>query len=528
MKIQLALEQRDAIFPANIVLGNDLRVVKVGPAISGRFPGLAPGEAILDHFRPRAASIQELSGKSMVLQLDAVHSEQTLSGWVIPFQSGYFLALRLSPANYSLENSGLQITDFAADDPAVHALLMFSIQRALLEEQRLVALELDRARQLSQDLGERLSRAAGFIAHDFNNFLSIIKLNCDRLKLELAGQEKALRLVDIINSAASRGSAITRSLMTLSRQRNESRFPVQIDSLIQESQSFFATTLGARISLELDLRAPGARALVSPAATLSCLVNLLINARDAMPQGGRVRLVTRLLDVEPADGKTDGLASIVIEVADNGIGMSEEACKRAFEPLYSTKINGNGLGLASVQEFVDEAGGEVAIVSAPGKGTCVSLSLPCIDRLEMQQSVSTAMPQNEEQLEARPETLTAAVPQVLVVEDEPFALEALCELLDAAGFAVCGVTNIAEALDELQRSPVKVLLSDIVLSDESGAHLARVARNLHPSLRIILMSGYVPQDEILEDDWMFLRKPIDARLVTELLRDAIGEGTAQI
>lgn len=157
MKIQLALEQRDAIFPANIILGNDLRVVKVGPAISGRFPGLAPGEAILDHFRPRVASIQELSGKSMVLQLDAVHSEQTLSGWVIPFQSGYFLALRLSPANYSLENSGLQITDFAADDPAVHALLMFSIQRALLEEQRLVALELDHARQLSQDLASVLA-----------------------------------------------------------------------------------------------------------------------------------------------------------------------------------------------------------------------------------------------------------------------------------------------------------------------------------------------------------------------------------
>lgn len=523
MKINLALEQSDAIFPANIVLGNDLQVIKVGPVISARFPQLVPGEAILDHFQPTSASIQELSGKSMVLHLKALHSERTLSGWVIPFESGYLLALRIAPVNYSLENSGLQITDFAADDPAVHTLLMFSIQRALLEEQRLVALELDRARQLSQEMGDRISRAAGFMAHDFNNFLSIIKLNCDRLKLELGEQEKAFRLVEIINSAASRGSAITRSLMTLSRQRNETRFPIQIDSLIHENQSFLATTLGARVGLELDLHAPGARALVSPAATLSCIVNLLINARDAMPQGGRVTLATRLLAAEPTVAGSDLPTSIVIEVTDNGMGMSEEARERAFEPLYSTKINGNGLGLASVQEFVDEAGGDVAIVSTPGIGTCISLNLPCNDCLEVQPSVPNATWHSEKQ-----ESLKGDVPQVLVVEDEPFALEALCELLGTAGFSVCGVTNIAEAIDELQRNPVKVLLSDIVLSDESGAQLAGIARSLHPSLKVILMSGYVPQDEVIEDDWMFLRKPIDASLVTELLRAAIDGETEQI
>lgn len=527
MRIKLALEQRDAIFPANIVLGDDLRVIKVGPAISGRFPDLLPGEAILDHFRLRAGSIQELSGKSMVLQLEAVHSEQTLSGWVIPYQSGYFLALRLSPANYSLENSGLQITDFAADDPAVHALLMFSIQRALLEEQRLVALELDRARQLSQELGERISRAAGFIAHDFNNFLSIIKLNCDRLKLDLVEQERALRLVDIINSAASRGSAITRSLMTLSRQRNDSKFPVHIDSLIQENQPFLATSLGAKVSLELDLGAAGARALVSPAATLNCLVNLLINARDAMPNGGLVKLATRLHAGGSVLGDPDAQARILIEVTDTGEGMSAEACKRAFEPLYSTKINGNGLGLASVREFVDEASGDAAITSRPGIGTRVSLTLPCIDQLAQQPSDPSAMPPGGERLETLQDAMSSGAPEVLVVEDEPFALEALCELLGGAGFAVCGVTNITDALAELQRNPVQVLLSDIVLGDESGAQLARIARGLHPSLKVILMSGYVPQDENLEDDWMFLRKPIDARLVTELLCAAVGSASGQ-
>lgn len=198
MKIRLDREQRDTIFPANIVLDNDLRVIALGPAIRGRFPEITQGASILDHFRLTASTngttIQELSGTASLLNLESHRSHQVLSGWVIPYQAGYLLALRLAPTNYSLEESGLQITDFAVGDPAVHALLMFSIQRALLKEQRLVALELDRARQLSQDLSERISRSAGFLAHDFNNFISIIKLNCDRLKMVLTGQERPLRL----------------------------------------------------------------------------------------------------------------------------------------------------------------------------------------------------------------------------------------------------------------------------------------------------------------------------------------------
>lgn len=110
--------------------------------------------------------------------------------------------------------------------------------------------------------------------------------------------------------------------------------------------------------------------------------------------------------------------------------------------------------------------------------------------------------------------------QILVVEDEPFALEALCELLGAAGFSVVGVSNSSKALEVLRRNSFEVLLSDILLADESGADLARAARELNPSLKVVLMSGYVPQGEELDDEWLFVRKPIDAQVVTKMLRAA--------
>jgi len=110
--------------------------------------------------------------------------------------------------------------------------------------------------------------------------------------------------------------------------------------------------------------------------------------------------------------------------------------------------------------------------------------------------------------------------QILVVEDEPFALEALCELLGAAGFSVVGVSNSSKALEALRRNSFEVLLSDILLADESGADLARAARELNPSLKVVLMSGYVPQGEELDDEWLFVRKPIDAQVVTKMLRAA--------
>lgn len=520
MKFELGRRQRDAIFPANIMLDHDLRVVALGPSLARRFPEFTIGASLLDHFRPSTSgvdtTIEAVAGSETMISLESLSSDKVLSGWVIPSDGGYFLALRLAPAGYALENSGLQISDFAPGDPAIHALLMFSIQRAVLEEQRLVALELDRARQLSLDLVNRITRAAGFLAHDFNNFLSIIKLNCERLKVKLADQPRPLRLVEIIAGAAARGSAVTRSLMTLSYQRNDTRIPVSIDALIEENLAFFQTTVGAHVRLDLDLGAQGATAMTSPVAALNCLVNLLINARDAMPRGGTVHLSTALLAGDQATGQ-----QIVIEVIDDGEGMPAEVCERAFEPLFSTKSHGNGLGLPSVLEFATDSGGSARIASTPGTGTRVTVSLPCFTPPRVAEIEIVAAETHEPSANATTGSAAEALmPGVLVVEDEPDALEALCELLDSSGFHVTGVSNGQAAVEELARRRFEVLLTDIVLPGESGAQLASKACEMDPALKVVLMSGFVPQGEELKDDWMFVRKPIDARAVTELLRVA--------
>lgn len=519
MKIELGREQRDGIFPANIVLDKDLRVTALGPAIARRFSDFIPGEALLDHFRPMAGgqetTVEVVAGTQTMLSLQSRKTSAVLSGWVIPYEAGYFLALRVVPPNYSLVNSSLQITDFTPDDPVVHSLLMSSIQSALLEEQRLVALELDHARQTSLDLLNRLSRTSGFLAHDFNNFLSIIKLNSDRLKLDLADNPRALRLLEIIRGAATRGSAITRSLMTLSSQRDDSRLAVSIDGLIGENKAFFYTVVGARVKLELDLAAGGVQTLISPIAALNCLVNLLINARDAMPAGGLVRLSTRVVPVHPQSAQSGPW--VVIEVADNGQGMPSEVQERAFEPLFSTKAHGNGLGLASVLAFATDAGGDTRIVSTPGEGTSVFVNLPC--------AAQGAEVEEGESVRSEPSSLGGQAPAddlpgILVVEDEPFALEALCELLSASGFQVTGASTAATAMRELERTRFKVLLTDIILPGESGAELATIASRMDPEMKVILMSGYVPQGEDMDESWMFLRKPIDAQVVTTMLRVA--------
>lgn len=523
MKVSLGCASRNTIFPAHILLDHDLRVIDTGRLVARQFPDLVAGSFIHEHFRVTSSgedvALALLVESGALLELESKDERAGFFGWVLPCESGYFLVLRLGLEDYSLDNSALQISDFAPRDPTVHGLLMFTLQRALLDEQRQVTCELVDAQRKSYELLERFSRISGYLAHDFNNFLSIIRLNCDRLSIELTEQPRLARLVEIITAAAARGSAVTQSLMSLSQQRDETRIPVLIDELIEENWAFFATAVGSRVNIELDLNADGARALVSRVALLNSLINLLINARDAMPDGGKVAIRTRTQDKAceaTMPNSVEARPVITIEVIDTGEGMSEEVQAQAFDPLFSTKAHGNGFGLPSVRDFISEMGGCAKIRSTPGVGTSVCLCLPSLDQIETGESPVSAMLSQQPKALAEPEHSH----RVLVVEDEPYALEALCELLAGHGFEVTGCTSSAEAMAELENNPYCVLLTDIILPGESGAELARAARKRDPALKVILMSGYVPQGEDLDEDWMFVRKPIDARLVTELLRVA--------
>ena len=327
---------------------------------------------------------------------------------------------------------------------------------------------------------------------------------------------RSLRMIDIIKKTSLRGTAITRSFMTLSHQRDETRTPTNIDNLIRENLSFLATIVGSRISLEASLESGVNQVIVSPVSALHCVINLLINARDAIADQGTISISTRIIRMSLDEKKYNALDSgdfIVIEVTDTGSGMDDEVLSRAFEPLFSTKANGNGLGLASVLEFARAAGGDACIDSIEGVGSRTYLYLPVV-RTPTEQA---AWPTDDGTSQS-----TMPSQRILLVDDEPYALEALSEILEFEGFEVTPCLSAAGALGALEAGFYEVLLTDIVMPDQSGIELARSAQTLQPGIKIILMSGYVPLGEDLEEAWMFIRKPLATKNLIELLRISLS------
>lgn len=529
MQIEADPELLDALFPAHIVADAKLIVTGFGRSIARRFPSIRFGDDLAAHFTIRdsdAGTPITVLAKGMHLGLEHLASGAKLSGYALPCEQGFVLTLRHVTDNYLLENTNLEISDFARDDPAVHGLLLSSIQRAMLEEQRLVTLELAMERQKSVDLLDRVSRISGFIAHDFNNLISIIRLNCERLMREAGMDARQLRLLGIMKSTATRGSAVTRSMMALSQQRYDIRGLVSIDELITDNLPFFAAIVGTAIELDTELGAADLRIEASPVVALNNLINLLFNARDAMPDGGRISIRTRRRPAPRTAGHdSPGAAGegIAIEVADTGAGMEQAVLSRAFEPLFSTKANGTGLGLASVLDFARDAGGEAWIDSAPGAGTRVCLYLPCrnVAAVPVRQSGAAVVGGTHA-------LTTKCMRDLLIVDDEPYALEALAELLEAEGYRVATCGSAQQARAELAARPVHVLITDIVMPGESGVNLARQARTQHPGLKTVLMSGYVPDDEDLGDEVLFIRKPIDSKVLIEMLRSMFSISDNQV
>jgi len=524
MEIEIDESALRVLFPAFVILDDAGRIREFGPTIARRFPAVAGGDRIETHFTISGAApdgdLSTLVGSSQTFTLVGHVDQARLVGTVLRCSAGLLLTLRMSPESFLLDSSDYTMADFGPGDPAIHGLLLLSMQRALLDEQRTVVRELAKERQSSVDLLDRVSRVAGFMAHDFNNFLSIIKLTSDRMRIELPDQPRLRRMLEIIKSTAARGSMITRSLMTLSHQRDDTRMLVSIDDMIHDNIQFFSTIVGTGVQIKADLATPGLVAEVSPVGTLNSLVNLLMNARDAMPEGGFVTIRTQLRKVVPEAGKGPAQAGdyIAIEVTDTGKGMEPEVLSKAFKPLFSTKPSGNGLGLASVLDFAREAGGDACIDSAPGRGTEVHILLPA--RIASDVAVAPEPGVNG------PQARAAMAPTVLLVDDEPYAIEALAELLEAEGYAVTACQSCAQALMELASKPFRILLTDIVMPGENGTALAEAACRMQPGLKVILMSGFVPDGRSMAEDWMFLRKPIDTATLTSMLRLALDSPVA--
>lgn len=409
------------------------------------------------------------------------------------------------------------MNDFGYAGPVVLSTMLISLQRAMLEESQATAIELAHERERSASLLERTDRVAGYMGHDFNNLLSIIRLNADRLLRKFGHDEKISNLAQIIRETAARGSNITQSLMKLSQQQTDTLLPIVIDDLIRENDTFLQSVVGSGISFDIDLQAATCESVISYNGLLNCIINLLINAREAMPHGGRISLSTsithRLVTSKSDSGATEPSAFIAICVADSGSGMSEALLSRAFEPLFSSKPKGTGLGLASVRDFAVEMGGDVWLESQVGEGTTVHLHLPLAN--------PSAEARTAHEFGQSADTPAIGTQHILLVEDEPYALEALAEMLEAEGYAVTPCASGEQAMQALEQQAYHLLLTDIVMPGQTGTEIARHANRGQPSIKTILMSGYVPDSASLEPGWMFIRKPMDSDELLRLVASAV-------
>ncbi len=372
---------------------------------------------------------------------------------------------------------------------------------------------------------ETVGQLSGGIAHDFNNLRTVILGNAEALAIRLKAREDLRQLADNIADAAERGAQLTQRLLAFSRRQVLQPTAVDCNALIQNMQVLLHRTLREDIDLRVAVTGRPMLALADISQLESAILNLALNAQDAMTSGGVLSLTTEEieLDAESLGPNLDVRAGryISICVTDEGCGMDAEILTHAFEPFFTTKEvgKGSGLGLSMVYGFVKQSNGHVTIYSEPGLGTSVRLYLPIAE------GEGQHTPPRAQDLPAAPHGRES----VLVVEDDPFVRSHVVGSLESLGYKVTVASDGGEALALLRGGARPALLfTDVVMpGDLSGWRLAEEARALAPDLKVLFTSGY-PQDSLasrgqLDPNALILTKPYRKAELARRLREALEE-----
>lgn len=365
---------------------------------------------------------------------------------------------------------------------------------------------------------EAVGRLAGGVAHDFNNLLTVVVTNASSLAADPRVPAGVEPEIDEIRRAASRGTDLVRQLLTFSRREPVQEQVIDLNECTIEAERLFRRLIGEHVRVELEL-APGTLPVRGdPGQLEQVLLNLVTNARDAMPDGGKLTISTGVqrLDDDPTlpPGKY-----VTLRVADTGIGMAEDTVRHAFEPFFTTKEdrNGTGLGLSSVYAVVSRSGGRVSVDSSPGAGSRFCVLLPLASG-----PVSRRVP------------ATSGVPSpprratVLLAEDEPNVRNATARVLRRAGHEVLVAEDGLRALEvsRAHAGNVDVLVTDVVMSRMGGPELARELLSERPGLRVLFVSGYSWNEDLPESDpargIAYLRKPFSPPELVEKLSELLS------
>ncbi|WP_213947571.1 PAS domain-containing sensor histidine kinase [Luteibacter sp. dw_328] len=461
---------------------------------------------------PEGRTLESLSQPFLAHEQDEVRAafEQAMETGVLDFER------RVRPAGEAATHRWVHVKGRTYDRDGVPARLVGVVGD--ITERRLMEIQLRQAQKM-----EAVGQLTGGIAHDFNNLLMVIGGSLDVLESAVpADNAKAQRFFAAAKAGVERGASLNQQLLAFSRRQDLQAQPVCVDDLLRDFATLLGRALGETVSLELPRPAQRWYCRSDPHQLETAILNLAINARDAMPHGGRLTITTSLTTLTPREAlamSAEPGTYVVLRVRDSGTGMTPETAARIFDPFFTTKAlgKGTGLGLSQVYGFVRQSGGFVSVTSEVGQGTTIDLCLPYTDE------VAVASPE-------APVPTAAGDGRVLVVDDDINVREVSVALLGALGYTTLEAADAAQALDVLaQRTDIDVVFSDVIMPGETnGLDLARYVRENYPSVAVVLASGYTAQQhggKGAPSDVELLHKPYSRAVLAAALARARGSTT---
>jgi len=422
-------------------------------------------------------------------------------------KDGKFISVRLTGKPISKKGMELAYFEVFVEDITDR----LSLERQLLQSQKMDA----------------IGRLAGGVAHDFNNLLSVILGHTEILEMKLAGNDGLLGSLEAIGQAGERAAVLTKQLLTFSRKQITETKIVDLNAAVREIEKLVRRVIGEDIYLLMRLQPDLGSIRIDPGQLDQVLMNLVVNARDAMPSGGKLVLGTANVELDGTYVRQHlGVAPghyVVLAVSDTGTGMSIETMSHIFEPFFTTKEKGKGtgLGLSTVYGIVNQAGGYVVPYSEEGQGTTFKIYFPQTD----QPAQTPAAIRLTDKLPGGTET-------ILVVEDEKALRDLTQCILEDSGYQVLAATDVREALEMAGNSKMKLdlLLTDVVMPILSGNELAKRVAAFRPDLPVLYMSGYA-DDVILNRGGLnagveLIQKPFTRRTLLTRIRAILNRQTA--
>jgi two-component system cell cycle sensor histidine kinase/response regulator CckA len=404
--------------------------------------------------------------------------------------------------------------------PLLEEKLIFAVARDITEKRHMEE-QLLKAQKM-----EAVGRLAGGVAHDFNNLLTAITGYSEMMLMDLRPEDPLYSFAEEITKAVNRGASLTNQLLAFSRKQILQPRVINLNDMVQDMDKMLCRLIGEDIGIVTVIDPELGLVKADPGQVEQIIMNLAVNARDAMPHGGKLTIETANVDLDQAyaqgrEGVTPG-PYVMLAVSDNGTGMDTDTLSHIFEPFFTTKESGKGtgLGLATVYGVVKQSGGHIWVYSEPGQGTTLKVYLPRVE-----ESLEMVKPK------AAPVTSLEGKETILLVEDDVGLRELISTALRKYGFTVLEAAQGGEALllCEREKAPIHLLLTDVVMPQISGTALAGRLKLLHPEMQVLFMSGYtedaIVHHGVLNSDVNFIPKPFRMVALVQKVREVLDNAS---